>query len=503
MSYGMLVYQDDVLLTAINLAGYDWLEADKFRKAMGKKIPEEMAKQEIKFKEGVVAHGMTKAKCDELWELIKPFAAYGFNKAHAASYGIVAYQTAYMKANFPAEYMTALMTAESGDLDTVALAVKECESMGIKVLPPDVNSSEAGFTYIDDGNIRFGLNTIKGLGADTVAAIIDERKTGGPFKDLADFAGRIPGKAFNKKSLECLAKSGALDAFEERNRIAENLDVLTTYNKNMLKERDNGQSNLFAFVVPEGTELVPMLGLRSVPPATRKQRLAWEKDLLGLYVSSHPFEEAAKEFGGLFTPLAKALTLPERTPLRVGGTVMSVKQIITKKSGEPMLFATIADQSGSAECLVFPSVFKENGSAWVEGANLAVTGKLSRKDDEPKILADRGWPLTEETIPVYKKHFRGDIVSSAEMLDMHRPKSRATQGEVRVTLPSKLPPAAVASVKAVLAKFPGHALVTLDVRSEGGYQRVETSFLIDPSPDAVAAIEKHVGMGNVRVLHPT
>jgi DNA polymerase-3 subunit alpha len=267
----------------------------------------------------------------------------------------------------------------------------------------------------------------------------------------------------------------------------------------MIKERDNGQSSLFAFVVPEGTQLVPMLGLRNVPPATRKQKLAWEKDLLGLYVSAHPFEEMAKEFGDLFTPIAKALTFGERAPVRVGGTVTAVKQITTKKTGEPMLFATITDQSGQAECLVFPSVFKENGTAWVEGANLAVTGKISRKDDEPKILADRGWPLTEETIPVYKKHFKGETVSSTEMLDMHRPKARATQGEVRVSLPSKLPPSAVAALKAELARYPGHALVALDVRAEGGIQRVETSFLIDPSPDAVAAIEKHVGMGNVKV----
>ncbi len=502
MSYGMLVYQDDVLMTAINLAGYDWLEADKFRKAMGKKIPEEMAKQEIKFKEGVITHGMTKAKSEELWDLIKPFAAYGFNKAHAASYGIVAYQTAYMKANFPAEYMTALMTAESGDLDTVALAVKECESMGIRVLPPDVNSSEAGFTYIDDQNIRFGLGVIKGLGEDTVKAIIEERQKNGAFKDLADFAGRISGKAFNKKSLEALAKSGALDAFEERNRILENLDVLTTYNKNLLKERENGQSTLFAFVVPSGTELVPMLGLRNAPPASQRQKLDWEKDLLGLYVSAHPFEDAAKEFGELLMPITKSFSLPERSPVRVGGTVMTVKQIVTKKSGEPMLFATISDPTGSVECLVFPSVFKENGTVWVEGANLAVTGRVSRKDDEFKILADRGWSLTPETIPVYKAHFKGEQVSSEMMLSMHRPRAKPGSGEVRIQLPSKLPPAVVAALKTTLAKFPGKTLVALDVRSEGGYQRVETSFLIDPTPDAVAAIEKQVGMGNVKVTQP-
>jgi DNA polymerase-3 subunit alpha len=500
MSYGMLVYQDDVLLTAINLAGYDWLEADKFRKAMGKKIPEEMAKQEIKFKEGCVAHGLTKAKTDQLWELIKPFAAYGFNKAHAASYAVVAYQTAYMKANFPAEYMTALMTAESGDLDTIALAVRECKAMGIEVLAPDVNGSEAGFTYIDDATIRFGLGAVKNLGEDTVKAIIAERHANGPFKDLADFAGRIPGKAFNKKSLEALAKSGALDGLGERKQILENLDVLTTYNKNLLKERDNGQSNLFAFVVPAGTELVPSLGLRGAPPATQEEKLLWEKELLGLYVTAHPFEAHAKEFGDLLVPIAKALELADRSPIRVGGTVTAVKQIITKKSGEPMLFATITDLSGQAECLVFPSVFKENGAVWIEGANLVVTGKLSRKDDEPKFLADRGWQITPQTLPVYKAHFKGEQVSSEMMLRMHRPPAPTGKGEIRITLPSKLPPSAVANLKAALAKYPGGTRVALDVRAEGGFQRVETSFLVDPTRDALAAIEKQVGMGNVRVL---
>lgn len=500
MSYGMLVYQDDVLLTAINLAGYDWLEADKFRKAMGKKIPEEMAKQEIKFKEGCVAHGLTQAKTLELWELIKPFAAYGFNKAHAASYAVVAYQTAYMKANFPAEYMTALMTAESGDLDTIALAVRECKAMGIEVLAPDANSSEAGFTYIDDANIRFGLGAIKNLGEDTVKAIIEERRTNGPFKDLADFAGRIPGKAFNKKSLEALAKSGALDALGERRQILENLDVLTTYNKNLLKERENGQSTLFAFVVPAGTELVPALGLRGATPASQEDKLAWEKELLGLYVSAHPFERAAAEFGDLLTPIAQALAAADRMPIRVGGTVTAVKQIITKKSGEPMLFATITDVSGIAECLVFPSVFKENGAVWVEGANLIVTGRLSRKDDEPKFLADRGWQITPQTIPVYKAHFKGETVSSDMMLKMHRPPAPTGKGEVRVTLPSKLPPTAVAALKAALAKHPGGTRVALDVRAENGFQRIETSSLIDPTPEAIADIERQVGLGNVKVI---
>ena len=220
------------MLTAINLAGYDWLEADKFRKAMGKKIPAEMAKQEIKFKEGVVAHGMTKAKCDELWELIKPFAAYGFNKAHAASYGIVAYQTAYMKANFPAIYMSAVLTADSGDVEKIAEIIGECKRMGIPVLPPSINESYSGFTVVkpsssspfqggDTGvvitppesspskreevrkdRIRFGLTTIKNFGEGIADAIIAERKKNGQYKSLADFLNRVRDRNLNKNHLK-------------------------------------------------------------------------------------------------------------------------------------------------------------------------------------------------------------------------------------------------------------------------------------------------------------
>lgn len=178
-SLGLLIYQDDIMLTAIKLAGYSWLEADKFRKAMGKKIPELMDEQEKKFKEGCMKNGIDKKTTNDLWARIKPFAAYGFNKSHAASYGMVAYQTAYMKANYPAEYMSALMTAESSDLDKIADAVEECERMEINVLPPDINESLSNFTYMDDSNIRFGLLAIKGLGEEVIKAMIQERKEHG------------------------------------------------------------------------------------------------------------------------------------------------------------------------------------------------------------------------------------------------------------------------------------------------------------------------------------
>ncbi len=201
-SYGVITYQDDVMMIAIELAGYSWFEADKLRKAMGKKIPAEMAAQKDKFIEGSIKHGMSKTKAEELWRLIEPFAAYGFNKAHAASYGRVAYQTAYMKANYPIEYMTAILTAESGDVEKIAEIIKEAEKMGIPVLPPNINESYGGFTIIRENNkeeIRFGLYTIKNLGTDISDAIINERKQNGKFASIADFLGRIKHKNLNKK----------------------------------------------------------------------------------------------------------------------------------------------------------------------------------------------------------------------------------------------------------------------------------------------------------------
>jgi len=499
MSHGLLVYQDDVLLTAINLAGYDWLEADKLRKAMGKKIPEEMARQEKKFKEGIVENGSTKSMAEKLWDLIKPFAAYGFNKAHAASYGMVAYQTAYMKANYPSEYMTALMTAESHNLDTIAEAVDESRRMGIDVLPPDVNESGSDFTYIDDKTIRFGMKVIKNLGEDMIDAIIEAREADGPFESLEDFTARIHGKAFNKKSLEALAKSGAMDSLAERNQVIQNVDLISLYNKNLQREKESGQINLFAYAAPEGKASRPPLALRQVPPAHKRDLLAWEKELLGLYISAHPFEDVERELEGIITPIPKTLEREDRAEVRIGGTVTAIKQIITRKSQEPMLFATIEDTSGSTEVLVFPRTFKENGHVWKEGVNMIVTGKITRRDNDPKVIVDRGWPLTEETKDIYKAHFQGKHVSSDMMRGLATGQTEGKEGEISIHIPPKLQPETRAGLKDILTHYPGTHRVYLSVKSGSDLQRIETSYRIDPSSEFIREIEACIGFGNVKV----
>lgn len=380
-SYGIIAYQDDVLMTAITIAGYSWLEADNLRKAMGKKIPAEMEAQKEKFIAGAQSHGkISKEKAEAIWKLIEPFAAYGFNKAHAASYGKVAYQTAYMKANFAEDYMAALMSADSGDVETIALHTAECERLGIKVLPPDVNESFETFTVSGDGVIRFGLNSIKNFGDGAARAIIEERRAGGVFKTLGDFAFRVP-SAINKRAMESLVKAGALDTFGERAALLMKLDAVTA-----AQHKDatpNAQNALFAV-----THSAPKIVLGS-EVTSLADKLHWEKELLGIYVSGHPtdrFKETFDKYKGS----VRAAILEEREgfPTTIGGVVEVAKVILTKK-GDRMAFLTIADKEASIEAVAFPTVYKDNQTAFAEGTTLLIKGKVSRRNGEPSIIIDK------------------------------------------------------------------------------------------------------------------
>ncbi|MEK9152443.1 MAG: OB-fold nucleic acid binding domain-containing protein, partial [Patescibacteria group bacterium] len=396
MSYGVITYQDDVLLTAIHIAGYNWEEADKLRKAMGKKIPAEMAAQKEKFLTGCVKNGLTKEKSNDLWKLIEPFAAYGFNKAHAASYAIVAYQTAYLKANYPVEFMTAVLTAESGNTETIAEAVTECAKMGIMVLPPDVNSSGASFTYIDDKTIRFGLLAVKNLGSDMIDGVIAERQANGPFLNVTDFSSRIATKSFNKKSLEALIMSGAMDCLGERNQLLASVEQILSFHKNAMHDIDSGQVTLFSSAprLNRASEIV----LRVVPAATKREKLAWERELLGLYVSAHPFKEYADYFDGLLTSIGSLDATKHKSGLvLVGGIIMESKQIMTKKN-DAMAFIRLEDVSGAIEVVVFPSVYKLAPASWAKDAPVLVYGKFEEREGEKKILCEKVRPLTNENL---------------------------------------------------------------------------------------------------------
>ena len=403
-SYGVIVYQDDVMLIAIHLAGYSWLEADKLRKAMGKKIPLEMEAQREKLINGLVKKGMAKEKADKLWKLIEPFAAYGFNKAHAASYGKVAYQTAYMKANFPAIYMSAVLTADSGDVEKIAEIIAECKRMGISVFAPNINESFGGFTVIREGGskggtkegdtekdggaekIRFGLYTIKNLGEGIADTIIAERKKNGPFKSLSDFLDRIKDKNLNKKSLEALIKAGAMDEFGERGQMIANTDQILEYNKEKNKMSEN-QDSLFGSLADSMG--VSSVKLKPAPPATQEEKLAWERELLGLYISGHPldrFKEKLAKRDGNITKTKE--TAKEGMTVVIGGLIEEIKEINTK-NGDVMIFMKIADLGGNIEAVAFPRTLTEYKSILVPEQCVAIKGKISHRNGVVSIIVEK------------------------------------------------------------------------------------------------------------------
>ena len=395
-SYGVLVYQDDLLMTAIELAGYNWGEVDKFRKAVGKKIPAEMAKQHGIFVQGCQTHsGMSKEQAEQIWNLFEPFQGYGFNKAHAACYGRVAYQTAYMKANFPAEYMCAVLTAESGDTEKISEVISECQRMSIPVLPPEINSSFKDFTVIKDlqpttynlqpaDKIRFGLLTIKNLGENIADAIIAERESGGNYKNVEDFMTRVHNKDLNKKSVESLIHCGALDKFGDRNLLLVNMENLLSYAKEKQKQSSMGQVSLFGNT--DNKEPAPFR-LSPAEPAKPWEKLIWEKELLGLFVSDHPLNSYQTQLKLENVIPIKNITIHTSGPIKIGGMITRIQKIITK-TGRPMMFANVEDLASKIELVVFPNVYEKNPEAWKENTVIVARGKINDRDGSLKFMCD-------------------------------------------------------------------------------------------------------------------
>ncbi len=391
-TFGVLVYQDDLLMTAIEVAGYNWEEVDKFRKAVGKKIPEEMKKQHVKFVEGCQKHGgMTEEKAEKLWSLFEPFQGYGFNKAHAASYGKVAYQTAYMKANYPAIYMSAVLTAESGDVDMIAEIINECKRMQIPVLPPDINKSFEGFgvnkanTPNEVDTIRFGLNTIKNFGEGIAHSIVEERKKNGEFVSLSDFLKRIKDKNLNKKSLESLIKTGAMDEFGDRNVLLQNLDRMLQFNKE--ERQDAGdQTSLFSSTQIKATEIE----LVKAENASQADKLMWEKKLLGLYISGHPLDTYKHKLESRETNIRKVKeTSKDKETVVIGGIIEELRPAMTKK-GEKMYFLKISDLTDSIEAVAFPKIITEENNDLFSSENcIVIKGNISIRDGEKSVLIDK------------------------------------------------------------------------------------------------------------------
>ncbi|MDP3954892.1 MAG: DNA polymerase III subunit alpha [bacterium] len=404
-SYGILVYQEDVLFTALELAGYNWETVDKLRNAIGKKIPSEMAKQHEIFVEGCEKFsGIPKEEAEKIWELFVPFQGYGFNKAHAASYGIVSYQTAYVKAHFPVEYMTALLTAEANDTDKVTEAIIECRRMGIAVLPPDINSSSSGFNIeenpksLEGKGIRFGLSAIKNVGVAAIEAILKAR-SGGEFTSLGDFCRKVDSQKVNKKVLESLIKVGAMDRFGKRAALLSGLDRVRSKGENEQKKKNGGQTGLFENDEQKGVKVAISDDLPNIEEFVRSELLNLEKELLGFYLTEHPLAPSLSKLATKVSHKIAELTfeIENTQKIQIGGIISSLRIVVTKKAGTEMAFATIEDDTGKMEVVVFSKIYATTRDLWIKDQIVLVMGKLEKREETLSLIAENAFPVSLES----------------------------------------------------------------------------------------------------------
>lgn len=377
-TYGIMVYQEQLLRIAQIIAGFSIGEADILRKAVGKKIKSLLDEQSEKFIAGVEKTMGNRALGEEVWKLVEPFARYGFNKVHSVCYALIGYQTAYLKAHYPLEFMTALLNNDAGDVERISIVINDCKRQDIQILPPDVNTSFIDFAP-EGKNIRFGLLAIKNIGQGIAEAIVSERMKNGPFKDFEEFISRVSHKDLNKKSIENLAKSGALDSLDvERKKILFNIEDII---KNISAYRKNAsslQSSLF------GAPSSITIKLKDIEKATKAECLAWEKELLGLYVSDHPLRGFKHNSNGI-TPIKSLKIFPDGQVIKTAGLIANISKITTK-NGQPMLFARIENVSDNIEILVFHDTIIKTNTVWQEGHIIEIKGRLSKKDGDLKII---------------------------------------------------------------------------------------------------------------------
>ncbi|MEK7521647.1 MAG: DNA polymerase III subunit alpha, partial [Patescibacteria group bacterium] len=418
-SYGLIVYQDDLLFCALDLAGYNWEEADKFRKAVGKKIPAEMAAQKDKFIKGIISNGQTAEFAEHLWKLFEPFQAYGFNKSHAASYGMVAYQTAFMKANYPVEYMCALLTADAQFTEKIAEAIAECKRMGIKVLPPDINQSQTGFTIIEDKEsldnraIRFGLGAIKNVGVAAIEAILNAREKYKKFHSLSNFCQKADSRKVNKKVLESLIKAGAFDRFGSRAAMLAALDVIRDKASKSNAKIFGGQESLFGEEEKKEAQEFTRDLFPQIEDFSTEEKLALEKQLLGLYLTEHPLTKALQTISDRITHKLATLRSNEHVgqTIKIGGMIAECRIVNTKNGGKQMCFVRFEDDTGSLDLVVFPTIYDKTRAYWDGSINspLIIEGKVEYREDSLSLIVNT--VMTIDEAPTLEKNVNSLPVS--------------------------------------------------------------------------------------------
>jgi DNA polymerase-3 subunit alpha len=467
-TYGILVYQEQIMQLAQNLAGYSLGEADLMRRAMGKKKKEEMAKHEEKFISGAVSRGIQEDKAQRIFTLMAQFADYGFNRSHSFAYAYLAYQTAYLKAHHPTHFYAAVLSNEIANTAKLARYISEMKTFEIELLPPDVNSSHEGFTPVGKA-IRFGLAAIKGLGSSAVQMIISAREEGGPFRSIYDFAERVDQRAVNKRVLESLIKSGAFDgATPSRASMMAVLDKAIEYGARAQRDKLSGQTGLFAVAM---TAAVEEPALPSVAPWSKKESLAFEKEALGFYASGHPLEDYADAIKGLTRfDNGNIEEAAHGDQVALGGIIVDLATKTTKKGDRFALFR-LEDQYGAVKVVCWPEQFNRYKSLLQSDEIVLVRGRLE--------LSDEGGA--------------GATIVVQEIHQLERARSSAARAIV-IKMPERSVTAkGLAALGDLISKHQGSAAVLLQVETDDGMTirlRPQQFFRLNVSPELTAEIEK-------------
>jgi len=483
-TYGIILYQEQVMGIASELAGFSMSEADILRGAISKKKRKLLERQRQKFIDGARRKGIDEEIAANIFQLVNHFAEYGFNKSHSAAYAMISYQTAYLKANYPVQFMAAILSIRMGNQEKVAQYVHDTRRMGIVVLPPDINESFSDFTVVGD-SIRFGLSAIKNVGINVIENIIEERKGSGRFKDFIDFCDRVDSFVLNKKTLESLIKSGTFDSLgQSRKFLSHNFEKMTEEILKVKRDREMGQFSLFE-ASGGGQDKMMFNGIMDnqgqkdeYPP---KQLLNFEKEMLGLYISGHPLLEYEETLSSLDS-IAGLIDFDDKSSIHVGGIITGVKTIYTKKD-QQMCFVDFEDIEGNLEVIVFPNVLEKYRELIKEDRIVGIKGKLDKKEDQIKLLAGE---ITE---------LRKDSTGRADI------RSRKKEGEERIVFTIKkedLDREAINDFYSIVRKNPGKHAVEFWVMSPGGPDRgkkyrLPPDFRIDGSKDLLKDIEDAFG----------
>lgn len=515
-TYGVLVYQEQFMQISKDLAGFTGGQADTLRKAVGKKIMAMMKKVKPEFIEGAVQHSNAdRALMEKFWAQLEEFANYCFNKSHAACYGLIAYQTAYLKAHYPAAFMAALMTSDYDDIDRLAIEISECQHMGIDVLPPDVNESFVEFAVVPDAQnkdnrkapIRFGMNAIKNVGTAAVEEILRARDADGQFKDIEDFLRKVNSRSVNRKTMESLIKAGAFERYGDRSQLLHNLDTMIAYAARLQKQATSGQTDLFGDLTEE-ISAKPQLNLEAATTIyTPREQLIWERELLGLYLSQHPLSMYETFLREQTMPIADILPEHDGKAVTIGGAINDVREITTK-NGQKMAFVKLEDQTGEIELIVFPGAFQQTLGLWERDRVVLVRGKVTAKDrdggigNEIKVFVDDGREITPEQAQNYQETGKQRKVpkpkktvkaAAVEALVSHAPE------RLYIRLDDSSNQQLLVTLKQTIDAHHGSTDVVLVLGATADKQIIKLPQGVDKNDDLLSRLNQLVGADNIKL----